>query len=246
MRGWGRSWGVGGGHTSACSRVGAVHQSHGKGSCHGPGFLHDAAVGRQRKGQGTRGLADICGCGGRWRQLPLWDHRATRVLSKWQVPQVGPHITASIYQAAKLAAYKKKTRVIIGTHSNVGRHQVNTLRAHVHGRGGPTTHLEAQAAEVQQCILRRIFWPRLWSGLRVSTFRVLLENNPADPMSRVGDFPQRRQARQEAERQRAAWEGDKMDPKYMHLTAMPRGLVAATTSQGVLCGPPTVGRRSRS
>ena len=53
---------------------------------------------------------------------------------------------------------------------SVSRHQVNSLCASVAGKAW-------------QHILRRIVWLRLWSGVQNGTFRVRLENNPADPMA---------------------------------------------------------------
>ena len=77
-----------------------------------------------------------------------------------------------IYAATKMAAYKRKSKVFIGTNNNVGRQQVNSPYASVAGKA-------------QQRIPRRIFWLRLWSGVRTGTFRVRSVNNSADPMSRI-------------------------------------------------------------
>ena len=98
-----------------------------------------------------------------------------------------------VYVVAKLATCRGFTHVWIGFDSNVARLQINSLRALV-------------GSVSQQCILRRLFWLRCWSGTSISSFRAWSAINPVDPLSREVCCQSRRHAILEAKHRRLMWE----------------------------------------
>ena len=112
-----------------------------------------------------------------------------------------------VYMACKMAVYMGWKVVTVGTDSEVSRCQTMGMRA-------------AAGCPVQQRILRRIFWLRLWSNLQIGTFWVESALNPADPMSRLKSLPSRKAAIQAAEERRRQWSGTPQ--RYKHLEYLPR------------------------
>ena len=155
-----------------------------------PTFFADAVPPRQGTCRFTVGIVGPKGCY-RARRCPAWIQT---------LPQAELY---GLYTAAKIAAYEGMSDVTIGVNSDTARMQALSERA-------------ATACPVQNKLLRRLFWPRVWSAQRLVLFRVPLTLNPADPMSRANGFPSFPQAMREADLRRLRWENS--DQPYQALT----------------------------
>ena len=171
-------------------------------------FFVDAAPPLVRGGRFTIGIVGRKGCY-RNRRCPAW------VTS---MPQAELY---AIYTAAKIAGYEGLGTVCIGGDSDTATQQVLQQRA--------TTN-----CAVQNRILRRMFWLRLWSGLKVVPFHVACAINPADPMSRLSSFPSRGHAVREAHARTVSWQGCEKPFACIHSLEPP------TWSPG-LCAPNLAG-----
>ena len=96
------------------------------------------------------------------------------------------------YWAAQIAVYKGARSVAVGVDNGAARAQLSALSASV-------------ACVSQQRMLRRMFWLRVWSHVEPSFFRVASALNPADPLSRIQDFPRWTHVKAAAERRRKSW-----------------------------------------
>ena len=97
-----------------------------------------------------------------------------------------------LYSAAKIAAYEGHATACIGVDSDTARYQA--LRPRV------TTH-----CHVQNRLLRRLFWLRLCSGLKLVFFRVHTSQNPAYPPSRQFSLPSIGTSIKEPQARHARW-----------------------------------------
>ena len=109
-----------------------------------------------------------------------------------------------LYMAAKIAAYEGHDTVCLGVDNDTARQQALQQEA--------TTH-----CTVQNRLLRRLFWLRLWSGIRMVLFRVTSTENPADPMSRVHSFPSVAQAMKGADERLALWKASTVPYKHIQM-----------------------------
>ena len=112
----------------------------------------------------------------------------------------------ALYTGIKIAAYQRLRMITLGTDSDVARSQLISRKA-------------PMACSVQHRLLRRVFWARYWSGIRLGLFRVRSSLNTADPLSRVSDFPTAYEAHNKPELRRALW-GDSPQP-FVHLYIQP-------------------------
>ena len=112
-----------------------------------------------------------------------------------------------IYYACKIAVYRGRRSVVVGTDNDASRFQVAGQRA-------------TACSQAHQRILRRLFWLRLWSHVKLGVFRVDTAENPADPLSRLRTFPSRRHAVQDANDRRQFWE--RSAHKFLHLHYLPQ------------------------
>ena len=97
-----------------------------------------------------------------------------------------------MYHTYKLAAYMGRRVAVTGTDGEASRHQTMGLRA-------------AAGAPAHQKTLRRLLSLRLWSGIKVGTFRVSTAENLADTLSRLKSFPSPAAAKLHAEECRLWW-----------------------------------------
>ena len=131
-----------------------------------------------------------------------------------------------IYYACKVAIYRGHRSVVVGTNSDASRFQVAGQRA-------------TACSPADQRILRRLFWLRLWSQVKLGVFRVDTAENSADVLSRLHTFPSRRHAVRDANDRRPLWE--RSAHKSMHLHYLPQapwslaqgggGVTTASTGQ---------------
>ena len=96
------------------------------------------------------------------------------------------------YCAVKVAVYKGSRSVAVRVDNDAARAQLSSVSA--------TT-----ACRAQQRILRRFFWLRAWSGVRLHFFGVPSPYNPADPLSRIQDFPRWSSVTKAAEHHCQSW-----------------------------------------
>ena len=122
-----------------------------------------------------------------------------------------------IYYACKVTSYRGHRSVLVGTYSDANRFQVAGHRA-------------TACSQAHQRILRRLFWLRLWSHVKLGVFRVDAAENPADPLSRVRTFPSRRHAVQDANDRRQLWE--RSAHKFLHLHYLPQAPWSLAQGEG--------------
>ena len=96
------------------------------------------------------------------------------------------------YWATQIAVYKGAGSVAVGVDNDAARAQLCAMSASV-------------VCMPQRRILRRMFWLRAWSQVEPCFFRVESALNPADPLSRIHDFPRWSQVMAAAERRRKSW-----------------------------------------
>ena len=165
----------------------------------------DAHEGGMQQVPGKRDLllfADAAPDGERFRVGLVGDRRFRRSIRcpAW-VTSLQQAELFGIYYACKLAVYRGHRSVVVGTDSDASRFQVTGQRA-------------TACSQAHQRILRRLFWLRLWSHVKLSVFRVDTAENPADPLSRLCTFPSRRHAVQDA--------NDSSAHKFLHLHYLPQ------------------------
>ena len=112
-----------------------------------------------------------------------------------------------IYYACKVAVYPGHRSVVVGTDNDASRFQVAGQRA-------------IASSQAHQRILRRLFWLRLWSRVKLGVFRVDTAENLADPLSRLRTFPSKRHAVTNANDRLQLWE--RSTHKFLHLHYLPQ------------------------
>ena len=123
--------------------------------------------------------------------LPGGDFRHWRC-PKW-VKTLQQAKLLAIVRSFQIAGFMGWSRAYLGCDSFVARAQATSLRA-------------STALSTQQRILRRFFWFRSWTRLRMSVFGVSTEQNPVDPPSRAFDFRHIHEVRTSADRRFRAWQ----------------------------------------
>ena len=90
-----------------------------------------------------------------------------------------------LYSLANMAAYEVHGSICLRIDSQIAKHQAMTCRA-------------GMSCPIQNHLLCKLFWLRVWCGLRLVLFWVDSSHNSADPMSRVHSYPALSAAQQAA------------------------------------------------
>ena len=115
----------------------------------------------------------------------------TRMCPPWITSLQQAELYAA-YWATPIVVYKGAQSVAVGVDNDAARALLSALSPSV-------------ACVSQQRMLRRMFWLRAWSHVEPSFFRVASALNPADPLSRIHDFPRWTHVTAAAERRRKSW-----------------------------------------